>query len=269
MSEILIDCACENYNGPLEQSLDFKFSLSLNTAPAPEAQADTEDLLKIQFSHSKPVPEEVRDYISSNLGVFDLTEAGHEKTLVFELKINDINIELIRKVFEMYFAPEAREAFLSLSYSRSQRPDEWVADFKTRSDVPLLLHLLEHSKIKLEGKDVINILKGLFSYVKSENPSLLQSWMNLLLTLATAKASGVVHSYKKLPKKSLAQMEFEQRDNIKDFFFLMDNPINNYIFEAGEPGKLKISGRILNILNYEFEGRFPNMQGFLGEVLLL
>lgn len=269
MSEILIDCACENYKGPLDQCLDFKFSLSFNTAPAPETDTGSEDLLKIQFSHSKPVPEEVKDYISSNLGVFDLTEAGQEKTLVFELKINDINIELIRKVFEKYFASEAANAFMSLSYSRSQKPEDWIADFRSRSDVPLLLHLLEHSKVKLEGKDVINILKSLFSYVKSENPSLMQSWMNLLLTLATVKTTGIVHSFKKLPEQTFAQMEFEQRDNIKDFFFLMDNPINNYIFEAGEPGRLKISGRILNILNYEFEGSFPNMQGFLGEVLLL
>jgi hypothetical protein len=269
MSEILIDCACENYKGPNEQCLDFKFSLSFNTVPAPETETGAEDLLKIQFSHSKPVPEEVRDYISSNLGVFDLTEAGHEKTLVFELKINDINIELIRKVFEKYFAPEASKAFLSLAYSRTQKPEDWYAEFKSRSEVPLLLHLLEHSKVKLEGQDVINILKGLFSYVKSENPMLLQPWMNLLLTLASLKTKGVVNSYNKLPENIFKEMEFEQRDNIKDFFFLMDNPINNYVFEAGEPGRLKISGRILNILNYEFEGSFPNLQGFLGEVLLL
>lgn len=269
MSQVAIDCKSENYQGKEAQVVFLNFNVSLNTAQEQTLEKGSDDLLKIKFSHAKPVPEEVKDYINNNLGVFSLSENGNEKILTFELKINDINLELIRFVFEKYFAPEASNANFSLTYSRTQNPMSWIPELKNHSDLPFILQLIEHSHIRLEGQDSVALLEALFKYVKSENPGLLQPWMNLLLTLTSLKLTGTFRSFEKMQKGSFEKLEFEQIDNIKEFFFLFDNPINNYIFEKGQPGNLEISGRILNILNYEFKSNFPNMQEFIEKVLNL
>jgi hypothetical protein len=267
MSEIAIDCISENYQGKESEQIGFKFDLWLNTDPVTNAQSGSEDLLKFKFNHSKPVPESVKDYVANNLGIFDIVENDTEKVFVFELKINDINFELIRNVFETYFIDKAKDAKLTLDYSRSQNPGECVKEFKDHFDVPFLLHLLEHSKLKLEGQNIVSLLEGLLDYVKTENPSIMVPWLNTLLTLASLRLKGTINSFKKLPVSALKQMDFDQRDNIKELFYLFDNPINNYIFENGQPGRLEISGRILSILNYKLEAVFPNMQEFLKHVL--
>jgi hypothetical protein len=270
MSEIAIDCVSENYQGSEKEVIGLRFNLTLNTnSIESKSPGESEDLLKIKFRHSKPVPQKVKDYVANNLGVFDLTENANEKLMTFELKINDINVERINKVFETFFAPQVKNSIISFNYFKTKNSLEWAADFKSHPEVPLLLQILENSKIKLEGQNIVNLVDALFTYAKSENSAIVEPWMNIILTLLKLKAHGQLKSFTRIPKGVFQQMEFDQRDSVKDLFFLFDNPINNYVFEAGQPGKLEISGRILNILDYEFEATFPDMQTFLETILNL
>lgn len=274
MSEVVIDSKSENYKEGGPEGARFALTLTFNTpeaAPEPgkekEKPTGSEDLLRIRFRHSRPVPEEVKDYISSNLGIFELTEEGDAKTLTFELKINDINIELIHTVYQKFFAGPLKQTRVALSYDRRQSLDDWAGELREYSQVPLLLHALECAHLRLEASHGVEVLKALFEFIRAEKAPLIEPWMDLALTLLSLRAKGELRSFKKLDLGVFKELEFDQRDNFQSFIYPFDNPINNYIFEEDQPGELEVSGRILNILNYEFKGRFPGLRGFIEKAL--
>ena len=60
-----------------------------------EHQEGCSDSLFIKFNSNKKITEELQNYIEENLGMFELIEDENEKIFVFELKINDIDLEAI------------------------------------------------------------------------------------------------------------------------------------------------------------------------------
>lgn len=238
------------------------FKLSFHN---PEDEAKTEDgkskadLLQVTFTQTKKLPAEVEEYIVNNLGTFDLSEnpETHSKTLSFELKINDINTVAILRTFEDFFSKRLADAYAEIVWEKSGSLDDFHADLKTFSHVPILLQLLERSKVVLRLHQHNALLEGFGHYLKSESKLEQASFMRLLEVLVGFRGDVVLSSYKNGLEADFKALGMDQRDLMKEFFLAFENPLVKYIFEAGQKGDLHIRGRILNILNYEvaFEGK--------------
>lgn len=266
------DNFAEEHASPLVFELHASFGPSSDSQEnvQNEQQATSEqtmsDTLMIQFKSSKEVPQEVRDYISTTLGTFDLVENGNEKTFIFELKIKDIDTESILNAYKTHFEKHTEKFAFNVRYQKSQSLDELAEQLKASYRAPLVFHLLEKSALKAEIDSYDKVAKGLFSYLKSQNIPVLNFFLNFFDNFQEMRGEVVMSSLKDMDDKLMEEMGWDQKENFKEVFGSLDNPINRYIFDDEQNQELIVSGRILNIVNYEFKSRVEGLKNFLKKV---
>jgi len=240
--------------------LSFKLSFhNLEEEPKTDDGKSKADLLQITFTQTKKIPADVEEYIVNNLGTYELAEDADQntKTLSFELKINDINSEAILRTFEDFFNKRLADAYAEVVLEKSGSLEDFFADLRAYSHVPILLQLLERSKLTARMHHPNGLLEGFGHYLKSEAKLELAGSLKLGQILQTLRGDLTLVSYKDGIEKDFKALNLDQRDLMKEFFLAFENPLVKYIFENGQKGHLHIRGRILNILNYEvlFEGK--------------
>ncbi len=215
------------------------------------------------------MPSDVKQYIEENLGMFELIEEGDDKILIFELKINEIDFSGIHNAFTEYFEKNLEKFYFDLKYEMSQDLDSLFEQLKNNHRVPFMFHLLERSKISLKMDSFDKIFEALGNYLDSlKMPSFTQLF-KMVSFLSKLKGTVKFDSLTKMDKKALEQLDWDQRGIIQEVFLAFDNPINNYIFSSGGSKEFFISGKILNILNYELKANLGDLQNFLKNIKTL
>ena len=270
-SDIKIECVAENF--AKDQQGGSKLSLNLFFDPTGAKQEgespkteNCDDTLKIRIVNDQKITDGVKNFIKENLGTFEFSEHEKEKTFVFELKINDINFSAIREAFETHFAKSSAAFAVKLSYEKSQPLDAFADDLKANSRVPLFLHLLENAQTQFASDAPAEFLRSLLALMEANGGKVLAPWVKILLCFSRIKMRCENFTYKKFEQKAFDDMDFEQKENFKEFFGALDNPLNNFVFSGQEASELKVTGRILNVLGYEFTASLPGLEGFLRKV---
>lgn len=236
-----------------------------NVTPNTQSAAD---LLQLSFHQAKKIPQEVDEYINQNLGPYVLTEDSetHLKVLSFELKINEIDSDKILKLYEDFFLKQLSQSSLKIHFSRSQNFDDFVSDLTNHYKVPILQQVLEHGLLESNLNEHSNLIEGFVQYLKSQNQLQLAQFLKNFECISFFKGDLVLTSYKKHFDEAVNFLGLDQKDLTKEFFLAFDNHLTKYIFETGQPGTLKIKGRILNILNYEVNVDAKNLAEFMAKV---
>ena len=257
---------------PTINPVSISFKLSLHSQDDGQETGESEfskaDLLNISFKHTKSMPEEVIEHINNNLGSYDLSEdkATNMKTMTFELKINDIDSQKIMDVFEDFFAKKSKNSCFEVNYQRSQQMEQFTQELKEFSQVPVLLHLIEHSKLTINATDFNPLIDSFVQFLKSQSQLELAKVVRVCMLLKRFNGNLKFVSYKDGLDKDFQEAFLDQRDLFKEFFLAFENPLMRYIFENDQEGYLVIQGRILNILKYEVIVNAKNLCEFLYKI---
>ena len=266
-----IECLAENFVENTPNSTKISLKVNFNNAFVKNDQSGEEaeksqDTLKITILNEKPIPQDVKTYIQENLGVFEFSENESEKSFLFELQINDINTDAVRAIFETHFAQNIQNFALSFDYEKSEDLEVFGQELKTYHRVPLFLQLMEKARLNVNCDAPAEIVASLLELLKANNSTTLHPWVKVFVFFLRIKMRMEGFSFKKLNLKAFEDMNFDQIDNFKEFFLPLDNPINSYAFSGQRECSLKVSGRILNVLDYEFFARLPNFSKLIDQV---
>ena len=275
--KIFLNLKSDSYTDIHPDPLVFELTANLSSGPEAEQNVENEqqatseqtmsDALFIRFKSSKEVPQEVKDYITTTLGTFDLVENGNEKTFSFELKIKDIDTESIKTAYKAHFEKQSEKFDFKVRYQKSQSLSELAEQLKVKYRAPLLFHLLEKSALKVEIGSYDVLAKSLFSYLKSQKVPVLNFFLNFFDNFQDINGEIVMNSLADMDENLMEEMGWDQKENFKEVFGSLDNPINNYIFDEEIEGQeLIITGKILNIVNYEFKSKVGGLKEFLKKV---
>ena len=258
----------QSENSKLFFNLKLSFHNTETEKENPSTAVSQSDLLYITFKQTKKIPDDVVDHINNNLGTYDLTEdeTTHEKTMVFELKINDIDSKKILQVYDDFFMTRLSDAKFELDYKRSQSAENFANDLKQYSQVPVILHLIENSNLQVTANNHNLILDSFIQYLRSQSELDIAKFVKGFQFIQSLKAKFVYKSFKNGLDNDFSLASLDQRDLFKEFFLAFENPLVKYIFENGQDGKLNIKGRILNIINYEVNVELKNAAEFLYKV---
>ena len=256
---------------PQDQSIGFKLNLSLGTSKdtvVQEEQQDEEesiaDTLFIKFKSDEEVPEEVKEYITNTLGTFDLIENDGEKTFIFELKIKDINIEEIRKMYSEFIENKAEDFDVVCEYKMSQSFDALFEQLQSKYRVPLMMHLSHKAKLSMAMGNQDKLFRAILSYAKAQNVPIFDFVFSAVGLFKNLKGNCQLASINDFDEQMMEELNWDQRENIKEVFGSLDNPINNFIFSDKNPNQqLEITGRILNSINYTFTANLSGLPEFL------
>lgn len=227
--------------------------------PQDDEPPKSSDKLSISFKSSKPVPTEIKDYISRNLGSFEFSEEGDERKFSFDLKLKDIAFEEINAAYQDFFKGKTDEVVLDLQYKRSESSSDLIERVQKFYRVPLFLHLMEKSQLDLKITNHSSLLDAFFEFGKSANIPLLNSPFVLIQLIRFARLNAIFAPFESLPHQVFEEAQFDQREVFKDFILPFENPLNEFIFASGEEGYLRVEGTVLNILEYSVNVRFPGI----------
>ena len=256
---------------PQDQSISFRLNLSLGTSKdiltKTDEQNDEEsiaDTLFIKFRSSEPVPDEVKDFVTNTLGTFDLVENEDEKTFIFELKIKDINIDEIKNMYSDYIENKAEDFGIVCEYTMSQNFDSLFEQLKAKYRVPLMMHLSHKARFSLTMDNQDKLLKAILAYAKMQNVPVFDFVFNAVSLFKSVKGNCQLASINDFDEQMMEELNWDQRENIKEVFGSLDNPINRFIFSDKNPNQqLEITGRILNSINYSFTANLSGLPDFL------
>lgn len=246
----------------LEASFQVKFVKDggvVVCTPQDDEPPKSSDKLSISFKSSKPVPAEIKDYISRNLGSFEFSEEGDERRFSFDLKLKDIAFDEINTAYQDFFKGKTDEVILDMHYKRSEPSSQLIERFQKFHRVPLFLHLMEKSQLTLKLSQHSALLDAFFEFGKSSNIALLDSPIGLTRLISFAKLNAVFAPFESLPHQVFEDIQFDQREVFRDFILPFENPLNEFIFAPGEEGYLRVEGTILNILEYSVNVRLPGI----------
>ena len=194
-------------------------------------------------------------------------ENGPEKTFIFELKIKDINIEDIRQMYKDNIEGKAEDFSLSCEYTMSQSLDELYQQLQAKFRIPLLMHLTHKAKLEFNSNNQDKLLKAVLEYAKSQKLPIADFASNLMGMFANVNGTFELGTIDDFDEKMMEEVNWDQKENIKEVFSSLNNPINNFIFaEENEGQELVVTGRILNIINYDFRASFNGLPSFLKKV---
>lgn len=271
--KINVNLQSESFDSSFASPISFKFNMNLGASTDTtntDAEEQTEhiaDSLFIKFNSPNEVPQDVKDYITNSLGAFDLVENGPEKTFIFELKIKDINIDDIRQMYKENIEGKAEDFGLDCEYKMSQTLDSLYQQLSEKFRVPLMLHLTHKAKAELNVGNQDKLLTAILSYAKSQNIPIADFAGHFIGMFSNVKGEVELATIDDFDEKMMEEVNWDQKENIKEVFGSLNNPINNFIFAEENAGQeLVVSGRILNIVNYEFRACFNGLPSFLKKV---
>lgn len=255
-----------------ENHVPLSFHLRVEVAPnagepLPEATAEGKsfDQLVISFVSKKPVSAEVKEYISNNLGTFELIENGDEKKFCFELKIKDIGIEEINDAFNAHFKKHVQGVVLDIDFRRSETFEQCYQRMNSFFRTPAILHAIEKSHLRMTLDKHSQLLAGFFDFLKAKVPQL-KSKLVFSQIFSLVSSQIVYSDFQKFNHKIFEKLEYDQREIFKELLTPFDNPINEYIFGGDEPGELHIKGTVVNILAYKVDVKLPKFNEFIKQV---
>lgn len=136
-----------------------------------EEHVEINDTLFIKFKSTKPMTEEVQNYIEENLGMFELIEEDDKKIFVFELKINDIDMDNIQRVYKDYFDGKLNNFYVELLFEKNQTLDEMFQNMKENYVLPFVFQVMDKAQLRLKINDQHQLLSCFANYIsKMEMP---------------------------------------------------------------------------------------------------
>lgn len=239
--------------------------------PHEDASAVPIDLLEISFKKNGELPQHVEKHIESKIGLFQKNENEEDNmtTLTFEVNFHQIDKSQIWQSYQRFFEQSAddeqQNMHLQLSFRKNGDLDDMFESFKRDPEIPLILHLLENSQLKLDGKNPDYLLKTGMNYLKSHMNTEMAFLEILLMKFKGVKGKMKLGPLSDISKGFWQRMDLDQTQNFGGFFDVWRTPLLNYIFTEGE-GVLHVKGTVFNYFAYEFRMQVTDFAKFLSKI---
>jgi hypothetical protein len=235
------------------------------------SKATPVDVLEITFKKNGELPEEVGKHIESRIGMFQKNENEEEgtTTLTFEVNFHQIDKYEIWQSYQRFFEQkdnsEEKNMHFKLSFQKNGELNDLFNSFKKDPEIPLVLHLIENSRLKLDSEGPEYLIKTGMNYLKSHmkhEMAFLDLLINNFKGIKGKLKLGALHD---ISKDFWQRLDLDQTQNFGGFFDVWRTPLLNYIFGEGE-GKLLVKGTVFNYIAYEFEMNIKDFAQFLSQI---
>ena len=229
------------------------------------------DLLEVTFNNTNELPEEVCRHIESKIGMFqkNANEEEGTVTLTFEVNFHQINKQEIWESYLHFFEqsanPSSPNMKFELSLQKNGSLDDLFESFKKDPEIPLVLHLMENSRLKFESKGPDYLLKTGMNYMKPHMKTEMALLEFLLCRFKGLSGKVKLGALSDISKDFWQRMELDQTQNFGGFFDVWRTPLLKHVFGNGE-GVLKVRGTVFNFFEYEFNMQIVDFEKFLGQI---
>lgn len=229
------------------------------------------DLLDITFKKNGQLPLQVEKHIESKIGMFqkNFNEEDNTMTLTFEVNFHQIDKSQIwqsyKRFFEQSSDPKSSNMNFKLSFEKKGTMDNLLESFKSDPEIPLVLHLLENSRLKLESNGPDYLIKTGMNYLKSHMKHEMAFLDFLLSRFKGIKGKMKLGPLKDISKDFWKRLDLDQTQNFGGFFDVWRTPLLSYVFAEGE-GTLIVKGTVFNFFAYEFKMKVKDFAKFLRDI---
>lgn len=229
------------------------------------------DLLNITFKKNGDLPFQVEKHIESKIGMFqkNFNKKDNTMTLTFEVNFHQIDKAQIWQSYQRFFEQSSDDKgsnmHFKLSFDKKGTMDNLLDSFKTNPEIPLVLHLLENSRLKLESTGPDYLIKTGMNYLKSGMKHEMAFLEFLLSRFKGIEGKMQLGPLKDISKDFWNRLELDQTQNFGGFFDVWRTPLLRYVFAEGE-GTLVVKGTVFNFFAYEFKMKVNDFAKFLADI---
>ena len=230
-----------------------------------EAEEDLSDFLEIKFNSLIDLPEAVKLHIEQKIGNYEINkdlETG-ETSLIFEVNFNRIDKKEIWSSYRKFFQQKPDlNTRLNVSLNKGGTLEELLSSFKSRTEIPLVLHLLEKARLKVEIDSPAYLLRTSINYLKEEYSQELGFLEFLIDHFAGLEGTMKLGDLENIDMGFWRKLDLDQTQNFGGFFDVWRTPVMEHIFGEGL-GSLTVTGSVFKFFRYEMKMEIREFKEFL------